>query len=204
MNCQHLVILWILVPNLIFGKDGFFGGTIYVSSSIQTVNNNLADIGRYGAAFGSLYVSSTAFMSTVNASSTLVKVGTTGSPTISASDYPTTGLYWSPAGFLATVNGTSVAGFISTGISPATHNTFDLGTYSGPIGALAFKDIFASGTAHFATSSIFQANTTSTISATTGVTGKGGQLILKDAVDGNCYALYLNGGVPATSQVTCP
>lgn len=187
-------------------KDLYLGGTAYVSTSLRTANNNLADIGAYGTAFKNLYVSSTAFVTNVRASSTWVGAGTTGSPTIASTAYPTTGLYWSPGGVLATVGGTSIAGFLSTGLSPAAHNTFDLGTYAGGVGALAFKDVFASGTARLGKSVVSQAAATSTIAAVTGVTGKGGQVILKDAINANCYAFAsINGTLSVTGLLTtCP
>ena len=103
------------------------------------------------------------------------------------------------------VSGTSYLGAVTAAgnVSPEANNTRDLGAFG-----TAWNDVFASGTAYSASSTVNNTTNSSTVYIFSGLSNRGGQLVLK-AYNGTCYAVYIglfnDGalGVTSTALSTC-
>ncbi len=84
-------------------------------------------------------------------------------------------------------------------VKPVNNDDIALGEYGS-----AWSDLFASGTVHSATSSIYNDVGTSTMYMSSGLSGVGSELILEDSDGAGCSAIMvLNGNITATT-VACP
>jgi len=88
---------------------------------------------------------------------------------------------------------------VQSGIFPASHNTADLGVN----GTEAWNNIFASGTIHSATSSVYNATATTTLIIQSGETGLGGRTIYEDVDGDGCTEVTTLNGVVSAKIVAC-
>lgn len=101
-----------------------------------------------------------------------------------------------------TLNASSTA-FFGGNLIPSSNNSRNIGAYG-----TAFQNIYTSSSLFAASSTIFNANSTSTVFIDSSATNRGGQIVLK-AYNGTCYAIYIGDfnagltGVTSTALASC-
>lgn len=160
-----------------------------VASSIISTVNDAIDLGEFSRAYNDVFASGTVYADefyggTITATSTVTLNGA-----VTLGD--------------AVGDDITITGYIASNVIPKTNDAYDLGAF-----AKAYNDVFASGTAYSASSTVYNPSTTSTVYVSSNATNIGGQIILK-AYNGTCYAVYIGKfndgqlGVTSTALSAC-
>ncbi len=145
-----------------------------VTGGLRPSSNNGLDIGAFGVAWNEIFSSGTAWLGVLSADGN-VTLGDAATDTV-------------------TVNAD-----VASNILPEANNTRDLGAYDS-----AWNDLFASGTIHSTTSTVYNETASGTIYINSGLSGVGGELILEDEDGAGCSAISVLDGVVSAGTVTCP
>lgn len=181
-----------------------------LAASLLPDVNATRNLGAYGTAFGSAYVSTSLFVNQV----LVPTAADPNTPSYSFANDTDTGFYKTTQGngFILSVDGQNQLGFHASTTAPYGNGTVSLGrfyqttTNQGPL-----DNIFASGTVYAASSTLFNTTGTSTIFAKSSATNAGGAIVLK-AYNGTCYSIYIGDpgigsgamGVTSTALSACP